>query len=50
MECLDDPFKGEQIHINYDVFARHACIQKKCTRQELEEKYLPTEEKLTLLL
>ncbi len=50
MEYLDDPFKGEQIFITYDVFVKYACTQKKCTRKELEEKYLPTEEKLTLLL
>lgn len=50
MEYLDDPFKGEQIFITYDVFVKHACAQKKCTRKELEEKYLPTEEKLTLVL
>jgi hypothetical protein len=50
MEYLDDPFKGEQIFISYDVFAKYACAQKKCSRKTLEEKYLPTEEKLTLLL
>lgn len=50
MEYLDDPFKGEQLFIGYDVFVTYACAQKKCSRKELEEKYLPTEEKLTLLL
>lgn len=50
MEYLDDPFKGEQIFITYDVFVKYACTQKNCTRKQLEEKYLPTEEKLTLLL
>jgi len=50
MEYLDDPLQGEQIFISYNVFAKYACAHKKCTRQQLEEKYLPTEEKLTLLL
>lgn len=50
IEYLDDPFKGEQLFVTYDAFVQYACAQKKCTRKTLEERYLPTEEKLTLLL
>ncbi len=45
----EGPAVDEEIYIGYKTFVRESCRQKHCSPKELEEKYLPTEEKLTLL-
>jgi len=49
MEYLEGPAKWEQLFVTYDAFVEYACAYKGCSKKILEEKYLPTEEKLTLL-
>ncbi len=49
IEYADGPAEKEQLFIGYQNFLREACRYKHCTAKELEEKYLPTEEKLTLI-
>jgi len=49
MEFLQWDKKGQQIFLTYDAFVYYACKYKRCSRQTLEKKYLPTPEKLILM-
>ncbi len=47
LEFVDGPAKWEQLFITYNGFIREACAQKGVSKEVLEQKYLPTPEKLT---
>lgn len=46
IEYKEEPVQWEQLFIWYESFIKVACKKKHCTPKELEEKYLPTEEKI----
>lgn len=49
IEYIDWPEIGEQIFITYESFVKYACAYKWCSQEILEQRYLPTEEKLKML-
>ena len=49
IEYKEDIVQWEQLFIWYETFVKAACNKKHCTPEELESKYLPTEEKMTAI-